>query len=118
MLMPGISHSQRGILLHCDTNKDQRRVIWLCRAVELIAARDLEAGSELTLDYGARPMRDMLRGYGFTPAKAALTDPSEVYEDIGEACEALIVQGSGKVGFSRGHEDASNAEEQQGSSES
>lgn len=86
--------------------------------MELIATRDLEASSELTLDYGARPMRDMLRGYGFTPGKAALTDPSEVYEDIGEACEALIVQGSKKVGFSKGHEHANNAEEQQGSSES
>lgn len=84
----------------CDTNSSSKGSIWVRRAVELIATRDLEAGSELTLDYGARPMRDMLRGYGFTPANAALTDPSEVYEDIGEACEALIVQGSGKVEFS------------------
>ena len=115
--MHGLSHSQRDTLLDCDTIRYQRRIIRLCRAVELAATRDLEAGSELTLNYGARPMRDMLRGYGFTPAKAALTDPSEVYEDIGEACEALIVQGSGKVGFSKGHEHANNAE-QQGSPES
>ncbi|CAK0779847.1 hypothetical protein CVIRNUC_004869 [Coccomyxa viridis] len=66
------------------------------RAVHLVAARDLEAGEELTLDYGRRPLRDMLRGYGFTPANAAQTDPSEVYEEIGEACEALIVHGSGR----------------------
>lgn len=51
----------------------------------------------MTLNYGTRPMRDMLRGYGFTPAHAAVTDPSEVYEEIGEACETLIVQGSGRV---------------------
>ncbi len=62
-----------------------------------MATRDLEAGEELTLNYGSRPMRDMLRGYGFTPAHAALTDPTEVYEEVGEACEALIVQGGGKV---------------------
>lgn len=62
-----------------------------------MAARDLEAGKELTLDYGRRPLRDMLRGYGFTPANAAQTDPSEVYEEVGEACEALIVHGSGRV---------------------
>ena len=42
-------------------------------------------------------MRDMLRGYGFTPVHAAFSDPSEVYEEIGEACETLNVQGSGKV---------------------
>ncbi|CAL5221852.1 g4113 [Coccomyxa viridis] len=66
------------------------------RAVDLIATRDLEAGAELTLDYGSRPMRDMLRGYGFTPVHAAFSDPSEVYEEIGEACETLSVQGSGK----------------------
>ena len=65
-----------------------------------MATRDLDAGEELTLDYGCRPMRDMLRGYGFTPAHAAVTDPYEVYEDIGEACEALVVQGSGKVSAS------------------
>ncbi len=44
-------------------------------------------------------MRDMLRGYGFTPAHAAVTDPSEVYEEFGEACETLIVQGCGKVPY-------------------
>ena len=65
--------------------------------MHLLAARDLEAGEELTLDYGGRPLRDMLRGYGFTPASAAQTDPSEVYEEVGDACEALIVRGSGKV---------------------
>lgn len=65
--------------------------------MHLLAARDLEAGEELTLDYGSRPLRDMLQGYGFTPADAAQTDPLEVYEEIGDACEALIVQGSGKV---------------------
>ena len=65
--------------------------------MHLLAARDLEAGEELTLDYGRRPLRDTLQGYGFTPADAAQTDPSEVYEEIGDACEALIVQGSGKV---------------------
>ena len=69
----------------------------LCRAVDVVATRDLEAGAELTLDYGRRPMRDMLRAYGFTPARAAVTDPSEVYEEMGEACEALVVQGSGRV---------------------
>ena len=62
-----------------------------------MATGDLEAGAELTLDYGTRPMQDMLRGYGFTPANAAVTDPSEVYEEIGESCETLVVQGSGKV---------------------
>ena len=65
--------------------------------MDVIATRDLEAGAEMTLNYGSRPMRDMLRGYGFTPVHAALSDPSEVYEEIGEACEALVVQGSGKV---------------------
>ena len=68
-----------------------------CRAVDLVATGDLEAGAELTLNYGTRAMRDMLRGYGFTPANAAFTDPSEVYKEIGESCETLVVQGSGKV---------------------
>jgi hypothetical protein len=57
----------------------------------------MAAGEQLTLNYGERPMRDMLRGYGFTPVHAALSDPLEVYEGFGEGCQALIVQGSGKV---------------------
>ena len=63
--------------------------------MSLLARRDIAAGEELTLDYGARPLRDMLRGYGFTPDQAA--DPSEVYEDWGASCQALVVQGSGQV---------------------
>jgi hypothetical protein len=65
--------------------------------VDLIANRDLAAGEQLTLNYGERPMRDLLRGYGFTPADAARTDPAEVYEDFGDGCQALIVLGSGRV---------------------
>ncbi len=64
-----------------------------------MAGRDLEAGEELTLDYGGRPLRDLLRGYGFTPDQAAASDPCEVCEDWGgAACEALLVQGTGQVG--------------------
>ncbi|EIE19315.1 hypothetical protein COCSUDRAFT_44670 [Coccomyxa subellipsoidea C-169] len=66
------------------------------RSVDLVAARDVIVGENLTLNYGGRPMRDLLRGYGFTPACAAMTDPSEVYENLGDGCQALIVQGSGK----------------------
>lgn len=66
--------------------------------MELVPTRDLEAGEELTLDYGCRPMRDMLRGYGFTSVNAVFTDPSEEFEELGDACDALVVQGSGKVG--------------------
>lgn len=65
--------------------------------MDLIANRDLAAGEELTLNYGERPMRDMLRGYGFTAEDAAHTDPVEVYEDFGDGCQALVVQGSGRV---------------------
>lgn len=62
-----------------------------------MAARDLVEGEPLTLNYGERPMRDLLRGYGFTPERAAVTDPSEVFEELGAGCQALTVQGSGKV---------------------
>ena len=61
--------------------------------MSLLARRDIEAGEELTLDYGARPMRDMLRGYGFTPDQAAASDPFELFEDWGASCQALLVQG-------------------------
>ena len=59
----------------------------------------MAAGEPLTLNYGERPMRDMLRGYGFTPARASVTDPLEVYENLGDGCQALCIQGSGKVLF-------------------
>lgn len=36
----------------------------------MVADRDLAAGEQLTLNYGERPMRDFLRGYGFVPDKA------------------------------------------------
>lgn len=62
-----------------------------------MAARDLVEGEPLTLNYGERPMRDLLRGYGFTPERAAVTDPSEVFKELGAGCQALTVQGSGKV---------------------
>jgi len=62
-----------------------------------MAARDVAAGEALTLNYGERPMRDMLRGYGFTPIRAAATDPLEVFEDLRDGCQAIVVQGSGKV---------------------
>ena len=63
--------------------------------MSLLARRDIAAGEELTLDYGARPLRDMLRGYGFTPDQAC--DPYEVFEDWGASGQALLVQGSGQV---------------------
>lgn len=69
----------------------------LNRAVDLVAARDISVGEMLTLNYGERPMRDLLRGYGFTPAHASVTDPLEVFENLGDGCQALCIQGSGKV---------------------
>jgi len=35
-----------------------------CRTVDMVARHDLEPGDAVTLDYGGRPMRDMLRNYG------------------------------------------------------
>lgn len=49
-----------------------------CRAVSLVARRALAAGEAVTLDYGARPLRDMLRGYGFVPRAAPAAWPLEV----------------------------------------
>ena len=85
------------IFIRLNTDLIQWLLMSLDRAVDLVAARDLAAGEPLTLNYGERPMRDLLRGYGFTPAHAAVTDPSEVFEDLGDGCQALSVQGSGKV---------------------
>lgn len=64
-----------------------------------MAARNIMAGEPLTLNYGERPMRDLLRGYGFTPARASVTDPLEIYENLGDGCQALCIQGSGKVWY-------------------
>ncbi len=45
----------------------------------------------MLLDYGARPLRDMMRGYCFTPAGAATAQPVEAYEDLpgGQARDAI-----------------------------
>jgi hypothetical protein len=56
--------------------------MWPCpsvpRAVDLVSSADVKEGEEVTLDYGARPLRDMLRGYGFIPYDAAHAAPYEV----------------------------------------
>ena len=44
---------------------------FVSRAVCLTAKQPLRPGDALTLDYGHRPMRDMLRGYGFVPENSA-----------------------------------------------
>lgn len=46
--------------------------------MELRARRDVAAGEEATLDYGRRPLRDVLRGYGFVPPDASRTCAFEV----------------------------------------
>lgn len=47
-----------------DSSKTQTGT---CRWVHVVAKRDLAPGDELLLDYGARPLRDFLQGYGFVP---------------------------------------------------
>lgn len=41
------------------------------RGVNLVARRDLGKGDALTLDYGHKPLRDMMRGYSFVPTDSA-----------------------------------------------
>ena len=40
----------------------------MTRAICLRAKHHLTPGVPLTLSYGHRPLRDMLRGYGFVPS--------------------------------------------------
>lgn len=46
--------------------------------MELKARKDLAAGQAATLDYGRRPLRDVIRGYGFVPQAASRTCAFEV----------------------------------------
>ena len=41
------------------------------RWVDVVARTALQPGDELLLDYGSRPLRDFLQGYGFTPCNCA-----------------------------------------------
>ena len=56
----------------------------LCRAVHLRALCKLQAGAELTLDYGQRPLGDMLRSYAFVPADSC--------------CEVRLLPAHGRTG--------------------
>lgn len=56
--------------------------------VELVAARGMRPGDEVSISYGDRPLRDFLRGYAFTPDDQGY----EVYEDFGSLHQALIVR--------------------------
>ena len=40
----------------------------LCSWVDVVATKPIPAGSEMLLNYGDRPLRDFLQGYGFVPA--------------------------------------------------
>eukprot|EP00884_Botryococcus_braunii_P004756 jgi/Botrbrau1/14281/Bobra.0368s0012.2 len=64
------------------------------RMVQLQAIQDMEPGQEATLDYGRRPLRDILRGYAFVPHGASRCCPFEVYEDVMSDRKALVVTGS------------------------
>ncbi|KAK9806705.1 hypothetical protein WJX73_010581 [Symbiochloris irregularis] len=62
------------------------------RAVTLDAKRAIEEDEPLTLDYGNRPMRDMLRNYGFCADSGF-----EVFEEVGDMGWSLIVRGTTKA---------------------
>lgn len=64
-------------------------------AVELVATAPLPAGASVTLDYGDRPMRDLLRGYAFVPSSPP-AGVSEIFEDVGRVApgHALVVDAS------------------------
>ena len=49
------------------------------RVVDLVARSELQPGDAVTLDYGSRPMRDLLRNYCFMPSDAAEQLPHEVH---------------------------------------
>lgn len=42
-----------------------------CSTIQLVATRLIEAGEEVFISYGDRPLRDFLRGYAFTPTESA-----------------------------------------------
>ena len=56
--------------------------------MHLQAARDLHQGEELTLDYGDRPLRDMLRSYAFVPEDACCEVGSTLLGGV--ACSMLV----------------------------
>ena len=66
--------------------------------MQLLACKELAAGTPLTLNYGERPLRAMVRGYGFVPSPSEW--PIAVVEEVGDLREALIVSGApGQSGF-------------------
>jgi hypothetical protein len=63
-------------------------------AVDLISRAGLAVGAPVCLDYGARPLRDLLRGYAFVPAAGDVVagGHSEVFEDAdADGAVALVV---------------------------
>ena len=64
-----------------------------CRGVELVARQDLGPGSALLLDYGERPLQDMLYHYAFVPLPGPnqTCATSEMFEGFGSCWESLVV---------------------------
>lgn len=54
------------------------RCAYVYRVIDLVARTELQPGDAVTLDYGSRPMRDLLRNYCFMPSDAAKQLPHEV----------------------------------------
>ena len=71
-------------------------------AVELVTTVPLPAGAPVRLDYGARPLRDLLRGYAFVPALGRPpAGVSEIFEDVAAVApgHALVVDATGGAGL-------------------
>ena len=61
--------------------------------VDLVSTTTLPSLAPVCLDYGARPLRDLVRGYGFCPAPPLGGPVSEIFEDISRIApgRALVI---------------------------
>lgn len=80
----------------CNTATQKSNSI-SCRYISLVAKQAHSAGDSLLLDYGDKPLRDMLLQYGFVPDTAAGHAMTESFEDFGSCWECLLVQSANLV---------------------
>lgn len=68
-----------------------------CRYINLVAKQAHSAGDSLLLDYGDKPLQDMLLQYGFVPDTVTGDTITESFEDLGSSWEGLLVQSANLV---------------------
>lgn len=68
-----------------------------CRYVDLVAKQEHSTGDPLLLDYGDKPLHDMLLQYGFVPDTGSGDAITESFDDVGSCWGRLLVKSENLV---------------------